>query len=457
MSETKLNQNLNEEQTKLKRTMTLPLVIMFGLAYLAPTVVFNYYGLFETSTKGMYALALIITTIVMVFTALSYTRMVKAYPVAGSAYTYVAKSVQPHVGFLAGWLMLLDYILLPMICYLLLGVYVNTYFPAVPVWLVVVILAVLGAVINILGIKIAGTIDTVITGAAIVFTVLFILVVIHHVVGGGGTGTLADGTAFFNHNGAGPKAVLAASAILCASFLGFDAVTTLAEETKNPDKVMGKAIMGVVVGAGIVFVIVAYFAHIAWPDAYLHIKNPNSGIFELFPQLNGWIGDIFFVVDNCGSFVCAMTGISAVSRILYGMGRDNILPKKAFGHLSKKFQTPSFNIILTSVVAMTAIFYADNVMGAASLVAFGACCGFFLVNLSVIFHYWIKKRERGAIGFFRNLLFPIIGMGTLIVVFIYMEKSAKILGLIWLGVGIIYLAIKTKGFKELPPEMSMDE
>ena len=120
-------------ETTLKRTLTLPLIIMFGLAYLAPTVVFNYYGLFTPSTGGMYTLSICATAVVMAFTAYSYTQMVKAYPSAGSAYTYISKSVQPHVGFLSGWVMLVDYLLLPMICYLLLGVYCNLWHPG---WLI---------------------------------------------------------------------------------------------------------------------------------------------------------------------------------------------------------------------------------------------------------------------------------------------------------------------------------
>ena len=162
------------ENILLKRTLSLPLILMFGLAYLAPTVVFNYYGLFTPSTHGMYTLALLITALIMAFTAYSYTQMVKAYPSAGSAYTYVSKSVQPHLGFLSGWVMLVDYLLLPMICYLLLGVYINEYFPMIPVGAIVITVALVGMIINIVGIKTASIVETIITCAAIAFSVLFI-------------------------------------------------------------------------------------------------------------------------------------------------------------------------------------------------------------------------------------------------------------------------------------------
>ncbi|GAB1476325.1 amino acid permease [Bacillota bacterium] len=449
--------DLNQD-VKLKRSLSLPLLIMFGLAYLAPTVVFNYYGIFTASTGGMYSLAFIITTVVMFFTAFSYVQMVRAYPKAGSAYTYVNRSVQPHIGFLTGWVMLLDYLLLPMICYLLLGIYVNEFFPMFPVWLIVITVGALGGIINIIGMKTASIIDTIIIAAQIGFTLLLIIVIAKYVTGGGGTGTLVSPEAIYNPATFNLGDILTASAVLCVSFVGFDAVTTMAEETKNPDQVMGKAVLGVAVGAGVLFIIASYFTQIAWPSAYLEIEDVDSGIFELFPAIGqDWMGNVFFIVDNFATFICAMAGMAAVSRILYGMGRDNILPKGFFGKISPRFQTPVNNIVLTTGVAMTALFYQDNLFGAASLISFGAVVGFFMVNLSVITHYYIRNKERGGKKTLKYLIMPGIGMLTLIIVFVNIENSAKLLGVSWLIVGIVYLAIKTKGFKVLPPEMHLDE
>ena len=444
--------------TTLKRSLSLPLLIMFGLAYLAPTVVFNYYGIFTEMTGGMYTLSFLITTVVMLFTAYSYVQMVKAYPVAGSAYTYVNKSVQPHVGFLTGWVMLLDYLLLPMVCYLLLGIYINEFFPVLPVWAIVITVAFLSAFINIVGMKTASIIDTIIISAQIGFTLLLIIVIAKYVSGGGGTGDLTVSQAIYNPDTFDFGNIMTASAVLCVSFVGFDAVSTMAEEAKNPEKIMGKAIMGVTIGAGVLFMITSYFTQIAWPMAYSEIEDVDSGIFELFPHIEeDWLGNVFFITDNFASFICAMAGMAAVSRILLGMGRDNILPKKFFGYISPRFQTPVNNILLTTVIAMTALFYQDNLFGAASLVSFGAVVGFFMVNLSVVFHYYIKLKMQGGINTLKYLILPCLGMTTLVVVFINIERNAKILGLIWLVVGIIYLAVKTKGFKQLPPEMSLEE
>jgi amino acid transporter len=446
------------QKTKLKRTLTLPLLIMFGLAYLAPTVVYNYYGIFTVDTVGMYPLAICITTVVMLFTAGSYVKMVKAYPIAGSAYTYVNKSVQPHLGFLTGWVMLLDYLLIPMICYLLLGLYINEYFPIIPIWVIVVVVASLGALINIIGLKAASIIDSIIIAAQVGFTLLVIIVIAKYVVGGGGAGSLVVPQAIVNPDTFDVSKVLGASAVMCVSFVGFDAVTTLVEETKNPDKVMKPAVLGVVIGAGVLFVAVSYFMYLAWPMAYLEIEDPSVGIFELFPNMGkDWLGDVFFVVDNFATFVCAMSALAAVSRILYSMGRDNILPQKIFGTLSPKYQTPVNNILITTLVAMTALFYQDNLLGAASLISFGAISGFIMVNISVISHYYIRNNKRSRQDLLKYLISPLIGVLTLLVVFFFIDSTAKLLGSVWLGAGIIYLAVKTKGFRVLPPEMSLDE
>ncbi|MBQ6400700.1 MAG: APC family permease [Firmicutes bacterium] len=448
-----------QNQGELKRTLSIPLLIGFGLAYLAPTVVFNYYGIWTVDTGGMYPLCLLITTVLMTITAYSYTRMVKAYPQAGSAYVYVNKSVQPHVGFLTGWVMLLDYLLLPMVCYLLLGIYINEYFPAIPVWVIVVTLAAFGAIINIIGAKTASIVDTIIIIAQIAFTLVTIILCVAYVAGGNGAGTIFSGKAFINAEAFDITSILRCSAILCVSFVGFDAVTTMAEETKDPEKAMTPAIMGTCVGAGILFFITAYAMNIAWPEAVAQIQDPDTGVFEFFPAINkAFMADVFFVVDNCASLVCAMAGMGAVSRLLLGMGRDNILPKKFFGHISPKFHTPVYNILLVSVIGCTGIFYADNLMGAAELVSFGCILGFIMVNISVYMHFYRHEGLRdGTKNKIMYLVLPLLGAIVLAVAFIFVGNGAKILGCIWLGIGLVYLAIKTRGFKELPPEMTFEE
>lgn len=444
--------------TELKRLLTLRHLVVFGLAYLAPTVVFNYFGIVTTLTGGMMALAYAATTVVMFFTAYSYATMVRAFPVAGSAYTYVRKAVHPHLGFLTGWVMLLDYLLLPMVCYLLVAIYMNEFVPAVPVWVWIVLAAAVGAATNVFGVKIAGRVNSVVIGAQILFSVALVVIVAVYVTGGQGAGTLFDGAAVFDAANFDGSKVLWAASILAASFLGFDAVSTMAEDTVDPATTVPRAVLIVPIAAGIGFSVISYFMQLAWPNAANEIQDPDSGIFELLGRLGGnALSTAFLVTDNLASMVCAIAGLAAASRILYGMGRDGALPRRFFGVLSERFQTPVNNILLMTGIALTAIFYADNLMAAASLVAFGALCGFVLVNYSVISHFFIRGRRRSGTDLIRYLVVPGVGMFVCAALLVNVDVSAKILGGVWLALGIVYLGFSTKGFRRPPAEIDMVE
>ncbi|OCB12004.1 hypothetical protein A5717_18390 [Mycolicibacterium porcinum] len=452
------NEDQRGHDVTLKRVLTLRYLVVFGLAYLAPTVVFNYYGIITSLTGGMMALAYVITTVVMCFTAYSYANMVKAFPVAGSAYTYVQKAVSPWLGFFTGWVMLVDYLLLPMVCYLLVGIYLNEFVPAVPVAVWVIAAAALGAWTNIVGVKVTGRINTVIIAAQVLFSVGLIGLIGFYVVRGGGSGTVFSATALLNPQTFDSGNVLLAASILAVSFLGFDAVSTMAEETVEPAKTVPRAIMIVPIAAGIGFAIISYFTQIAWPQAYSDIANPDAGIFELLTRVGGnALSTVFLVTDNLASLICAMAGLAAASRILYGMGRDGALPRRFFGTLNPRFRTPVNNIVLTSLIALSAVLYADNLTGAASLMSFGALTGFVLVNYSVINHYFIRNRRRHGVDLLRFLILPGVGVVVSLLLWLNVDASAKLLGLSWLGLGIVYIAFTTKGFRNPPVTLRLED
>ncbi|MCV7424457.1 APC family permease [Mycobacterium yunnanensis] len=444
--------------TDLKRVLTLRNLVVFGLAYLAPTVVFNYFGVITTLTGGMMTLAYAVTTVVMFFTAYSYALMVKAFPVAGSAYTYVRRGVHPHLGFLTGWVMLLDYVLLPMVCYLLVGIYMNEFVTAIPVWAWVVLAAAIGAVTNVLGVKMAAGINTVVVAAQVLFALVLVGIVIAFVLRGNGSGTLLDGAALYDPTTFDGPNVLWAASILAASFLGFDAVSTMAEDTVDPARTVPRAVLIVPIAAGIGFSVISYFMQIAWPAAATEIEDPDSGIFELLVRLGGdTLSTVFLVTDNLASMICAIAGLAAASRILFGMGRDGVLPRRFFGSINERFQTPVNNILLMTAISLTAVFYADNLIGAAALVAFGALSGFILVNYAVISHYVIRGRRRSGLDLLRYLLLPGIGMAVCVVLLYNVDVHAKILGLAWLVAGVVYLGVTTRGFRRPARELDLSE
>ena len=454
------NDNLNilGYEQSLKRVLNLRNLVFFGISYLAPTVIFNQYGVITQLTQGMMALSTLITVLAVMFTAYSYSQMVKVYPVAGSAYTYVQRAINPHLGFLTGWVVLLDYLLIPLVCYLTVGLYMNRFVPQVPVWVWIILSVVSMTAINIFGIQSTSRFNSVIMVLQFAFTMVFIAVVIKYILGGGGAGTLLSPVDFYNPQEFSRQGLFGAAAIMAISFLGFDAVTTVAEEAIEPEKNIGRAIFIICIGAGVVFTFISYIAQVAWPDAWKEMTDPMTGIFDLFEHMQtGYMSTTFLVIDNCASLACALTATAAVARILYGMGRDGVLPKKFFGYIHPKFQSPVKNILLVSTLSLTSIIFSENLYGALSLVSFGALTAFTLVNLSVIFQYVGKDKKRGFTDLIKYMMIPICGAIVSIYLFASIAPAGKIVGSCWLLIGIIYSAITTNFWKKLPPELKLDE
>ena len=454
------NEGLNRlgYEQSLKRVLNLRNLVFFGISYLAPTVIFNQYGVLTQITQGMMALSTLITILAVMFTAYSYTQMVKIYPVAGSAYTYVQRAINPHLGFLTGWVVLLDYILIPLVCYLTVGLYMNRFVPQVPVWVWIVVSVAAMTAINIIGIKSTSRFNTIIMVLQFAFTLVFIAVVVKFILGGGGAGTLLSAENFYDPQDFSRDGLLGAAAIMAISFLGFDAVTTVAEEAIEPEKNIGRAIFIICIGAGIVFIFIAYIAQVAWPDAWKEMSDPMTGIFDLFEHMKtGYMATVFLIIDNCASLACALTATAAVARILYGMGRDGALPKRFFGYVNPKFQSPVYNILLVSALSLTSIIFSENLYAALSLVSFGALTAFTLVNLSVIFQYVVKDKKRTGTALLKYLMIPAFGVIVSAYLFLNIETSGKIVGGCWLLLGVIYSAATTNFWRKLPPELKLDE
>lgn len=444
------------EAGELKRVLKLPTLVCQGLAYLCPACVLLYFGIVNEMTEGHFPLVLVITTVAMLLTALSYAKMSRKYPVAGSVYSYVGKSINPKLGFIAGWTLMLDYFLLPMACYLSCGLYLNVYIPSVPVWVWIIVAVVFVAFCNYRGVEVAALMNNINTIFPIVAVIVTMILIIKFVIGGGGTGTLLYPEAFYNSDTFQLSGIVSAAAIMAIVFVGFDSVTTFSEETINPEKTMGRAVIIICLGAGIEFIMVAYLMNCGWPTAAAEMANPDTAITEYYVHIGAaWMNTVFIVLNTLATIGCCIAGQAATSRILLGMGRDGFIPKKFFGYIHPKYKTPSKNILLTAAVGLTAIIFQDSLANALSLVSFGALAGFVFTNITVIFQYYIKEQQRNLKGIIIYLILPILGSIVCIYLWFSLSALAKLVGFSWLALGIVFLAIKTKGFRELPPELGI--
>lgn len=448
----------NQNTSELKRILPLSSLVFYGLAFMIPLTFCTTYGLVTNMTHGMVSLTYVISTICMSFTAFSYVRMTKAYPVAGSVYTFVHKSINPYLGFLAGWLVLIGYMFLPMLNYIAAAIFLNAAVPQIPIWCWIIAFIIIVTVVNHFGIKVTDIFNKTIVWLQIIFLAALIILVIKFVLGG--VGTFLDAESFINmtelkKEGMGFTVLLSGASLLALSFLGFDAISTLSEEAINPEKNVGKAILITCIGAGAFFAVITYMLQVAWPTAWLEIVDVDGGAYEVINKVAGSVmAYLFTIAFSVGAVASAISSVASASRVLYGMGRDQILPKRIFGYLHPKRNTPTYSILIMATISLLAL--VIPLATATSLLNFGALLSFTLVNMSVIGHYFVKGGHRKGFDIFRYLIAPIIGAIFTFMIWINLDKNSMILGFIWFAVGVIYLAFATKFFKKLPAEMKLE-
>ncbi|MDQ1569476.1 MAG: putrescine importer [Actinomycetota bacterium] len=436
---------------RLKRSLGTSKLLIFGLAYMLPLAVFTSYGYATQAAAGHLAGAYVLTTIAMLFTAYSYANMVREYPVAGSAYTYTQKSFGSHLGFMTGWALLLDYLLLPILSYVLIGQYMTAVLPAIPFWVWVVVSVLLVTILNYIGINIVTNVNLALVGAQIVFVVIFVISSIGYLSGNPKTVGLFD--PFFG-KGADLPHLAAGGAILALAFLGFDAVSTLSEEAREPKKTIPRAILLTTLAGGVIFTLCAWVAGLVFPD-YAHL-SADAPTLDLMHRAGGVVlAGLFTAAFVAGSFAAAMTSQVSVSRILFSMGRDGMLPKRVFGVLHARFKTPYLAIIVVGVLGLVALFIPlDWVF---QMINFGALIAFSFVNLSVIKTYVIDKKERGGVATVKFILAPAVGFALTVWLWTSLPTLAFIIGGIWVALGLIYLLWLTRFFTKKPPVMDFSE
>jgi putrescine importer len=440
-----------EESPHLKRTLGLPSVLLFGLAYMAPLIVYGTYGVLAQASNDTAALAYLLALIAIAFTAVSYGKLASLFPVAGSAYTYTRKTFNGHLGFMVGWATLLDYFFLPMVIWLIGAAYLNTAFPQVPTWIWIVAFIVLTSALNIVGIELAAKFNIVLMVVQMIIVAMFVVLCWHYAAAAAGPGGIAMAEPFFK-----PQvpfaATMAGAAIAAYSYLGFDAVSTLTEETIDPKKTMPRAILWIALIGGAIFVLAAYTTQLAHPG--VAFKDVDSAAFEVAKTIGG---DLFVTIFLAGlilaQFASGIAAQASVGRLLYAMGRDEVLPKRIFGFIHPKFKTPAINIGIAGIVGLIAL--KLDVATSTSFINFGAFLAFTAVNLCVVRLYLSGRHGDKKMGVLGGLIFPLIGAVADVWLLASLDKTALILGAIWFVIGLAYLCWITKLFRQPPPEVAI--
>ncbi|MCU4390906.1 APC family permease [Acinetobacter courvalinii] len=446
---------------KLQKTLGLWHIIIIGLAYIQPMTLFDTFGLVSEESHHHVPTSYIVALIAILFTSISYGHMIRRYPSSGSAYTYAQKSIHPNVGFMVGWSSWLDYLLSPMVNIILAVIYLEALFPTVNHWVWVVVLTAFMTGINLRGARFVANFNSWIVLVQLIVIGTFTYLVYDKLqMGINADGAITAETRYqlwslepFWNELTSVGALITGATLLCFSFTGFDSLSSLAEETKDTEKTLPKAIFLTALFAGVIFIISTYFMQIYFPN---DPKSYFTNIAETQPEILLLVGGSLFQ-----SYVLAFaivtvmaSGISAhagVSRLMYVMGRDGVINKKVFGHISPKTFTPSYNIIIVGLVALTAGFMDLDIV--ISMISFGALTAFTFVNLSVISRYALRDgRTKNLKDIISFVIIPLLGFISIFAMWLEIEESALKFGLWWAMFGILYLGYKTKGFKYNAPQ-----
>lgn len=437
----------SHEPQKLHRVLSLRDLIFYGIVAVTPSAPATIYGLAEVKSRGHVVVTVLAAMVAMVLTAISYGRMAAVYPSAGSAYAYVSRGIHPYLGFFAGWAMLLDYVFIPLFCVIYGTLSLQRAAPWMPYWAGALLFAGGITLLNLRGIRYTARANDVMLVFMFGVLISFIVLAIKYIVVRHGASGLFSTQPFYNPATFHVRDIASATSFAALTYLGFDAVTTLAEDVKNPRRNVLLAAVIVCVFTGVFGGLLVYLAHLVWPD-YSTFANVETAFIDVTGRVGGPLlfqaMAILLVVANIGAGLTSQVG---AARLLFGMGRENVIPRRIFAQLHPVRNTPWINILLLGVLA----FFGAQVLSyelTAELLNFGAFLGFMGVNAAVIWKFWLRAPDRRDRNFLLDLVVPAAGFLFCAVIWLGLNSPAKIAGTIWLAIGVVVLAAHTKRFRE---------
>jgi len=428
---------------KLRRALRLWDLILYGIVVIQPTAPMPVFGVVSERARGHVVTAVLIAMVAMLFTAISYGRMARAYPSAGSAFTYVGQEIHPALGYVTGWGMVMDYLLNPLICTILCTQLTLNFAPGLPYVAGVVFFAALFTGMNLFGIQTSARInDGLAIAMGIVIAIFFVLTahyVFRHPHGEAG---------FFWHPFYDPqsfelKSVLGGTSLAVLTYIGFDGISTLSEEAKNPKRDILLATVLVCLITGLLAGCEVYAAQLVWP-----VAKPFPDVTTAFVHVAGLAGGSWLLQLVNGTLLVATVGSGmgsqlGAARLLYAMGRSNAIPGSFFGALDPVRQIPRNNVVFAGILALIGALIINFERGV-ELLNFGALIAFMGVNASSLVRYYVRAKHRGL----ADLLPPVCGFVICLLLWWNLNAYAKIAGVIWMALGLAYGAFRTGGFRE---------
>jgi len=437
----------NARAPKLKRSLGYWDLVLYGLAYIAPFAPLSTLGFVWNESNGLIVLAYILGAVCMYFTAQSYATMTETLPSAGSVYGFARHSLGAFPGFIAGWMILLDYLLIPAFVYVLIAVALESLLPGVDRGVWILSMVAMTTCVNWFGITVTSRANFIAVGLQVIILVGFLILGVIALYGGKGNGALTLKPVFDAATFDAGK-IFSATSICIMSFLGFDAVSTLAEEVEGGDRrVVGRAIIATLVLAAIFFVAVTWVLGNLLPG--IVIKDQAAAIYELAAWATGpWTAVVLaWAYAGIVGLSNALPMQVGVARVVFAMGRDRQLPG-VLARVHPRYHTPYMGMLVTAALSLAVALYMKNRLDdLASIVNFGALSGFLFLHVSVLVYFGIKRR---SVSVMRHWVVPICGIIVVLAVFSGMSALAVKVGTVWLVIGLAYgMVLKAKHREEL--------
>jgi amino acid transporter len=422
---------------QLKRALTTGDLVIYGMIFMLPIAPYAVFGLVWEASKGMVPLAYLVGLVGMFFTALSYAAMSRAFPLAGSVYTYAQRGLHEIAGFFSGWLILLDYILVPALLYLFSAVALRPIFPAVPSWVWLTGFISFNAAVNLLGIELTARVNRYMLVMELATLALFVALGLITLYGGAGAGSLTL-KPIYDPQAFSWSTVAGATSIAVLSFLGFDGISTLSEESSGNQNAVGRATVLSLLLVGALFMLQTWVA--ADLARGMRFSSPDTAFYEVAERAGGaWLRLITVLAIVIAQAIAnAMAAQAAVARVLFAMARDGKLPRM-LARVHPRYKTPHVSTLAVALVSfLVGLFFAARVDDLTQVVNFGALSSFVILHVSVINHYFIRQRSG---DWLRHVIFPLTGLMIILYVLFEMDRAAKILGAAWIVTGILYHAV----------------
>ena len=441
---------------RLKRVLGLWDLVYYGIILTSPIAAVPLFGEAQVLSRGHTVTTLLLAMVAMSVTAVSFGRMANVYPSSGSVYSYISRTLNPHVGFILGWAMFLEYLFQPIQNALYAVLAVHRMVPQVPFALLAALTVGFITLLTVQGIKFTARTNEVLLGFMMLVTAVFLVqafryVVLHQAVGG-----LFSLRPIYNPATFDLRALAAGTSFAALVFIGFDGVSILAEEVKNPKRNVLLASVLVCVFTGLFSGLQVYLAQLVWPD-HTTLQNHETAFMDVARIAGGpLLFTAYGIVLLVSSMACGLAGHVGAARLLYSMGRDDVIPKKIFGHLSPKRGSPVYNEWIVGILAYVAVLTIPW-QRAAEMVTFGALLAFTAVNLVALLHFWFSQDAVGHRKFFIDALVPGFGCVFCFGLLLGLQTWTKYAGLIWLGIGTVYAGYRTRMFTVRPKLFNFSE